>query len=38
MKTEILPTLKLKGRFYEDIAVTDYMNELLDLKDAYKMF
>ncbi len=38
----MIPTLKLKGKFYEqefnDIEILGFVSEMMDLKDAYKMF
>ncbi len=39
---EMIPTLKLKGKFYEEefskIDMMGLVSEMMDLKDAYKMF
>lgn len=38
----MIPTLKLKGKFYEEefseIDMLGLVSEMMDLKDAYKMF
>ena len=41
-KNQFIPTLKMKGKFYEEefqnVKISDLLSEMMDLKDAYKMF